>query len=319
VKSFDPGFRLRIGMKTANYQVFISFKNTDANGRITPDTEAADKVYRALRAAEANVFFSPVTLPEIGRADYGLAIEEALESARILVLVGSSREYIMSEWVRAEWDSFLTAMRSGRKPQCQLFIVNCGKLKPANLPLFLLQHQVFNADDHGLEQLVKSVQRNLPRPATLDDRIRLSLHCRNRERNEDKIYLISAHSPNGVGMNVTAHWGPREAKRLASQLKAINLQTESEVSSLVEKLKKEKLSSGYRLVPHPKLLTPEARTFLEATLGLTAGPKVFATLGGAWVDENRLRPQSRQPGPKRSRKISPKLRVKRQSKPTVEK
>ena len=299
-------------MNTADYQAFISFKNTDARGKPTPDAAVARKVYEALKASAIRVFFSPETLKETARGPYGKSIEEALESAEILVLVGSNREYIESNWVRAEWDSFLEENRSGRK-QGELFIVNCGTLKPGNLPLFLRKHQMFDADDIGLERLVQFIRRKLPQPVTLDDRIRLSLHCRNPKKNEDKIYLITAHSPNRAGMNVTAHWGPREAKRLASQLKAMNLQSEAEIRSLVEKLKKEKVNAGYRPVPHTKLLTPEARTFLEATLGLAAGPQVFATSGGAWLDENRSQPRPMQPRPKPKSKAANPKRPKKKS------
>lgn len=286
----------RANMKTSGYQVFISFKNNDSSGKPTPDTAAARKVFEALRAAKIRVFFSEESLVETGRGNYARSIEEALESAEILVLVGSCREFIESRYVNAEWDSFLEEIRTGRK-QGELFIINCGTLKPANLPLFLRKQQMFNADDLGLKRLVQFIRSKLPQPVTLNDHIYLSLHCRNPEKNEDKIYLITAHSPNGSGMNVTAHWGAREAKRLASQLKAMNLQTEPEVCTLVEKMKKEKVSAGYRAVPHSKLLTREARAFLEATLGLSVGSKVAAAPRGALLDESRSTPKSKQPGP----------------------
>jgi hypothetical protein len=209
-------------MKSLNYQVFISFKNTDAHGNPTPDSAAARKVYEVLRAAGVSVFFSEESLAEAGRGEYARSIEEALESAEVLVLVGSCRENIESRYVSAEWDSFLEEIRTGRK-QGELFIINCGTLKPVNLPLFLRRHQIFNNDNQGLEQLVKFIGRKLPQPVTLDSRIYLSLHCHNPKNNEDKIYLLTAHSPNGNGLNITAHWGPRKAKRLTSQLKATSL------------------------------------------------------------------------------------------------
>ncbi len=39
-------------MNTPDYQVFISFKNTGATGKPTPDAAVARKVYEALRAAK---------------------------------------------------------------------------------------------------------------------------------------------------------------------------------------------------------------------------------------------------------------------------
>ena len=250
---------------TRGYQVFISFKNTDADGKPTPDVTAARKVYKALRAERIRVFFSDESLSETGRGEYARSIEEALESADVLVLVGSRREYIESPWVRKEWSSFLGEVMASRKDG-ELFLVQCGTLQPGNLPLFLRKHQMFNADDAGLNDLVSFIRRKLPESVTLKNHICLSLHCYNPEKNQDKIYLVTTDSPNGTGMNVTAHWGPRKAKQLASLLKARNLESETEVRSLVEKLKKEKAIDGYLPVPHTKLLTREARASLEDTL-----------------------------------------------------
>ena len=250
---------------TRGYQVFISFKNSDASGEPTPDVAAARKVYKALRAERIRVFFSEECLSEKGKSEYARSIEEALESVEVLVLVGSCREYIESRWVRKEWDSFLGEVLAGRKDG-ELFIINCGTLQSGNLPLFLRKHQMFNADNAGLNDLVSFIRRKLPESVTLKKHIRLSLHCYKPEKNEDKIYLVTAHSPDGAGMNVTAHWGPRKAKQLTSLLKARNLESEAEVRSLVEKLEKEKASDGYLPVPHTKLLTREARASLEDTL-----------------------------------------------------
>lgn len=85
------------------YDVFISFKNSGKDGKPTADAAAARKVYEALKAKGIKVFFSEESLAEAGRGHFGGAIEDALESARVLVLVASCPEHIKSRWVEMEW------------------------------------------------------------------------------------------------------------------------------------------------------------------------------------------------------------------------
>lgn len=248
-----------------SYDVFISFKNSGKDGKATPDAIAARGVYDALKSAGMKVFFSEESLAEVGKGHFGKSIETALESARVLILVASCREHIESSWVETEWDSFLQNIRSGHK-QGELFIFNCGDLKPADLPLFLRRQQMFAQNSMGkLLQFVASAVPTLP---TLGDFIQVALHCLRPEKNEDKVYLVTVHPGTSASTcHVTAHWGARSAKRLSSQMKAINVSKEAATTE-VEKAKQEKLRGGYLPAAYSKLLTDEARSHLSASLGL---------------------------------------------------
>ncbi len=247
------------------YDVFISFKNSGKDGKPTPDAAAARRVYEALKAEGIKVFFSEEELAKIGKGHFTSPIEAALESAQILVLVASCREHIDSSYVKAEWDTFLNEIRSSNK-EGDLFIYNCGSLRPSDLPLFLRRQQMFPSD--GLGKLVQFVRNALPARSTLRSMMRASLHCYRPKRDEDKVYFITAHNPNGQGFTVTSHWGPRTAKRLNSQTKATRLMDEVGIKKVVEALKIEKLRNGYRPVPYAKLLTKEALALLSDFLGL---------------------------------------------------
>ena len=250
-----------------SFEVFLSFKNSGKDGKATPDAAAARSVYDALKARGMKVFFSEESLAEVGQGQFGKAIERALESAKVLILIASCREHIESPWVEAEWDSFLQTVRSGHK-QGELFIFNCGRLKPGDLPLFLRRQQMFSSD--SIDKMLQFVSNALPNEPTLDEIVRLSMHCFRPERNEDKIYLVTAH-PVGSGstVHVTAHWGSRSAKRLSSQVKATNV-TEAAAVVEVEKASREKLRGGYIPTSLDKLLTSEARTQLAEALGVRA-------------------------------------------------
>jgi len=257
------------------YDVFISFKKSASAGKgTTVESSVAGDLYKVLRSKSINAFYSEESLAECGAGQFSRAIEKALEEARVFVLVGSCRENIESRYVEAEWDSFLNDVRSGHKDG-HLFILNCGKMKPSELPLFLRRQQMFPESE--LPRLVQFIESALPSPATLDDLIHSSLHCLRPEKNEDKIYLWTAHrGPQNSGFIVTAHWGPRLAKRLNSQIKGTGLGDEQAVSSLVESEKRQKLKDGYKVKSHSRLLTAEAKAFLCAALGVEA-PKTKVT------------------------------------------
>ena len=251
------------------YDVFISFKNSGKNGQATPDAAAARRVHAALKERGMSVFFSEESLAEKGQGHFGKSIESALDSARVLILVASCREHIESRWVETEWDSFLQDVRSGNK-EGELFIFNCGDLKPTDLPLFLRRQQMF--PESGLEKLITFVSNAMSPVPTLNDLIELSLHCYRPEKNEDKVYVVTVQQgASAATRNVAAHWGARSAKRLSSQVKAINVSADA-AREEVEKAKQEKLRGGYGPASHVNLLTSEAWSFLSASLGLIEAP-----------------------------------------------
>ena len=279
-----------------SFEVFLSFKNSGKDGKATPDAAAARSVYEALKARDMKVFFSEESLAEVGQGQFGKSIERALESAKVLILVASCREHIESPWVEAEWDSFLQTVRSGHK-QGELFIFNCGKLNPGDLPLFLRRQQMFSKD--SIEKMLQFVLNALPNEPTLEEIVQLSMHCFRPERNEDKIYLVTTH-PVGSGstVHVTAHWGSRSAKRLSSQVKATNV-TKEAAAVEVEKASREKLRGGYVPSSLDKLLTSEARTQLAGALGvradLPAKPKPKAKSAVKPKAESAVAPKTSKP------------------------
>jgi hypothetical protein len=251
------------------YDVFISFKNSGKNGKQTPDAGAARKVHAALKERGIGTFFSEESLAEKGIGHFSKAIEAALDSARVLVLVASCREHIESRWVEAEWDSFLQDVRSGNK-EGELFILNCGDLKPTDLPLFLRRQQMFKEAE--LDKMLSFISSAMVPQATLNDLIELTLHCHRPEKNEDKVYLMTVQQgASAATRNVVAHWGARSSKRLNSQVKAVNVSADDAAKEL-EKARQEKLRGGYAPASHVNLLTTEAWSFLAASLSVADSP-----------------------------------------------
>ena len=147
------------------YDVFISFKNSDANGRPTKESITAKRLYDSLTANGLNVFFSNAELENTGKGQYSIAIDEALDSSMFLIAVGSSHDHLNSKWVRYEWESFLNDVRSEIKPNAEVFVV-FEEMKTHELPRALRQQQAFDAADSGAFERLYNFIKNAQALAT---------------------------------------------------------------------------------------------------------------------------------------------------------
>lgn len=123
-------------------QVFLSYKSTDAEGRITPDALLAEELYEVLMKRGINTFYSSQSIKRLGESHYKIAIDKALDEALILVAVGTSTENLNSNWVNYEWDSFYGDILSGRKEGQVISFINC--MKASELPRTLRRCQAFS-------------------------------------------------------------------------------------------------------------------------------------------------------------------------------
>jgi hypothetical protein len=147
-------------MSTTPPQAFISFKNLDSDGKPTRDSQLAQEVHDFLVNQGVRVFFSNVSLEQLGVAAYKRAIDSALDSAKVLIAIGTSGEHLDSQWVRYEWDSFLNDILSGVKPDARIF----GYVENtpiSSLPRALRQSQVFEDGPGAMERLFNFVANAL--------------------------------------------------------------------------------------------------------------------------------------------------------------
>ena len=143
----DDSERARGAGRNYDYDVFISFKNSDKDGNRTEESFIATQLYEYLKSRGLRVFFSVRELEFLGKSRYTdvIDIDKALETSRALIAVGCSRENLEAKWVRHEWSSFLNEIRSGLKPNGEGYVVYKG-MKVADLPRALRQQQAFNVD-----------------------------------------------------------------------------------------------------------------------------------------------------------------------------
>ena len=95
------------------FDVFICYKETDANGRRTPDSVLANDLYHQLTNEGFKVFFSRITLEDKLGSAYEPYIFAALNSAKVMVVLGTKPEYFNAVWVKNEWGRYLALIRAG--------------------------------------------------------------------------------------------------------------------------------------------------------------------------------------------------------------
>ena len=106
---------LAVSGREEPYDVFISYKETDENGERTLDSVLAQDIYKALTDEGYRVFFSRITLEDKLGTEYEPYIFAALNSAKVMLAVGTDYENYDSVWVKNEWSRFQKLIAKGEK------------------------------------------------------------------------------------------------------------------------------------------------------------------------------------------------------------
>ena len=106
---------LEISAKEEPFDCFISFKETDAQGRRTRDAVLAQDLYNELTKEGFKVFFAPVTLEDKLVTAYEPYIFAALNSSKVMVVLGTKPEHFNAVWVKNEWSRYLALIKGGAK------------------------------------------------------------------------------------------------------------------------------------------------------------------------------------------------------------
>ncbi len=96
------------------FDVFICYKETDDSGKRTIDSTIANDIYYQLTQQGFKVFFAAITLEDKLGQEYEPYIFAALNSAKVMLVLGTKPEYFSAVWVKNEWSRYLQLMRSDR-------------------------------------------------------------------------------------------------------------------------------------------------------------------------------------------------------------
>lgn len=137
------------------FDVFICYKETD-NGVRTEDSILAEEIYNRLTNEGMKVFFARETLKnKLGR-EFEPYIFSAINTAGIMISIGTKPEYFSSVWVKNEWSRFLGFMKRDKN---KILIPCFSNMSVTDLPeqFHGFQAQDFeNAD--AMETLVSCVK-----------------------------------------------------------------------------------------------------------------------------------------------------------------
>ena len=95
------------------FDVFICYKESDADKR-TVDSVIANDIYYQLTQAGFRVFYAAITLEDKLGKEYEPYIFAALNSAKVMLVLGTKPEYFNAVWVKNEWSRFMQLMKTDR-------------------------------------------------------------------------------------------------------------------------------------------------------------------------------------------------------------
>lgn len=158
---------LSVSRNEKPYDVFICYKEkTDENGMRTHDSVLAQDIYDALTANGLKVFFSRISLEDKLGRQYEPYIFAALNSARVMLSIGTKYEYFQAAWVKNEWSRF---MRLAAKDRAKVLIPCFCDMDPCDLPD---EFKGLQAQDLGklgaVQDLVRGVGKLLAKDAPKD-------------------------------------------------------------------------------------------------------------------------------------------------------
>ena len=148
---------LAISQKEEPFDVFICYKETDNSGRRTPDSVLANDLYHQLTQEGFKVFFARITLEDKLGSAYEPYIFAALNSAKVMVVLGTKPEFFKAVWVRNEWSRYLALIKQGQK---KILIPAYKDMDPYDLPEEFSHLQAQDMSKLGfMQDLIRGIRK----------------------------------------------------------------------------------------------------------------------------------------------------------------
>ncbi len=160
---------LEISSKEEPFDVFICYKETDSNGRRTQDSVLANDLYHQLVQEGFKVFFARITLEDKLGSAYEPYIFAALNSAKVMVVLGSKPEYFNAVWVKNEWSRYLALVKNSNGKK--MLIPAYKGMDPYDLPEEFSHLQAQDMSKLGfMQDLIRGIKKivgaSAEKPAT---------------------------------------------------------------------------------------------------------------------------------------------------------
>ncbi|WP_031551717.1 DUF6273 domain-containing protein [Oribacterium sp. FC2011] len=164
---------LDIVHKEKPYDVFICYKETDETGKRTPDSVIANDIYHQLTSEGFKVFYAAITLEDKLGTEYEPYIFSALNTAKVMLAIGTKPEYFNAVWVKNEWSRFLKIMKNDHT---RLLIPCYRDMDPYELPEEFAHLQAQDMSKIGfindiVRGIKKVIERNSDQPKLQDNTV----------------------------------------------------------------------------------------------------------------------------------------------------
>lgn len=146
------------------YDIFICYKETDENGDRTLDSVLAQDIYDALVGKGYRTFFARITLEDKLGVEYEPYIFAALNSAKIMLAIGTDYEYYNAVWVKNEWSRYLKLMTQDKTKH----LIPCYKgIDAYDMPKEFARLQAQDLGKVGaMQDLMRGIEKILPKKNT---------------------------------------------------------------------------------------------------------------------------------------------------------
>lgn len=150
---------IKISNHAEPYDIFICYKETDAYENRTLDSVMAEELYNALTNSGYRTFFSRISLEDKLGIEFEPYIFSALNSSKIMFVVGTTYENFTAPWVKNEWGRFLKLIESGE----QKYLIPCFKNMDINaLPKEFIKLQAQDLNKIGaIQDIIRGVGKLL--------------------------------------------------------------------------------------------------------------------------------------------------------------
>lgn len=184
---------LELSGKEEPFDVFICYKETDDQGRRTRDSVLANDLYHQLTQEGFKVFFSRITLEDKLGVAYEPYIFAALNSAKVMVVLGTKPEYFNAVWVKNEWSRYLALLKGGAQ---KVLIPAYRDMDPYDLPE---EFSYLQAQDMGrlgfMQDLIRGIRKIIGSP---DSQVK-----EKEVTHVNNVSVVSTGNNPGNGNNVT--------------------------------------------------------------------------------------------------------------------
>lgn len=148
------------------YDILICYKATVPGNpeSYTKDFNRARDLYYKLGQMGYEVFFAHETLQHSAGANYEAMIYHALNTARVMLVICSRKDYLQAPWVRSEWSRYLE--RTDEDSTRHLVPLLYDELSPSSLPAAFVNRSLEGLrmnDLSALDNLRATLESYIPR------------------------------------------------------------------------------------------------------------------------------------------------------------